>query len=96
MMLRNRARPRSVPRVIASIVLFASECVRPMRRVSVAPPVSGTITQANMMAAGALMIEAVSRWPTRIVVYSTSTVPAIVAMPQAMTMNSSARLSCSR
>ena len=78
----------------ASIALDAPRGTDQAPRVGA--PVSGTISSDITMAPGTLMIEAISRWPTasgttgpRIVAYSISTVPAIVAMPEVSNTNSS-------
>ena len=92
--------PSRVPRVTAAMLLASS---RGKLMVASSVVLPGTISAATTSASGVATIEATSRCPIasgsrapRMAAYSTSTVPAMVAMPQFMTMKSSPRDSRAR
>jgi len=100
-MLIRRAMPASVPLVMASM-LERAVSAGPSSP-AVAGPTDGTMTAAMRSAPGVLMSEAVRMCPMasgttspRMLAYRTMTVPAMVAMPQLMSENSSPRLKAPR
>ena len=102
-MLSSSSRPAVVPLTMASMVLEAcmsgSLSAPPVRKAAV----SGTMIRLIRIAAGAPSTDAMTKCAAASgisgassVAYSTSTVPAIPAMPPVITKNSSLRVSCAR
>ena len=84
--------PSLAPRAAASMTLTSRRGTATCAALDVSGvPVSGTMILAIITAAGALMNDAVTRYPasTPMATYASSTLPAMVAMPAAMTANSS-------
>src|SRR4051794_3658451 len=101
--LSRSSRPDVVPLTIASMVEEACTSGSTSAAPVLASPTSGTMIRLIRIAAGAPSTEAITKWAAaseisgaRNVAYSTSTVPAIPAMPPVITKNNSARGSLPR